>query len=113
MIQTAKRWTRTEIKRAQELIEEGHATDFIAATLNAKFKNNRNAKSVRQKLWKIETEKTKLKFTARVGHIRDIQVGSHPEAQKCHEAIAYLHEQQSELKQLLSEEYHKLAQLQG
>jgi len=113
MIQTAKRWTRTEIKRAQELIEEGHATDFIAATLNAKFKNNRNAKSVRQKLWKIETEKTKLKFTAKIGQISGSYMKSSPEIQSVIQQIAYLENEEAAIKQLKSEQYHKLAQLQG
>lgn len=106
MIKTGKKWLRPEIKRAQELIEEGHASDWIAALLNAKFNNNRTARAVEQKLWKIEKEKKNTKCTVKVGQISDLHMKSSPEARKCYEAIAYLNE-------LLSEEYHKLTQLQS
>tara|TARA_R110002096_G_scaffold390714_1_gene585229 strand:- start:611 stop:952 length:342 start_codon:yes stop_codon:yes gene_type:complete len=113
MIKTAKKWSQCEINRAKELTEEEYPNDMIAVILNAKFRRNRNAASVRQKLWKLEQDNKKPKFTARIGQIKNIQIEVSPEAQKCHEALAYLHEQRSELDQLFSEQYHKLAQLPG
>ena len=106
MIKTGKRWLRPETKRLEELTEEGHAFDLIAATLNANFKNNRTARAVEQKLHKIKKEKKKTKFTAKIGNLSNIHMKSSPEARKCYEAIACLNE-------LLSEEYHKLAQLES
>ena len=106
MIKTARKWSQAEVKRAQELTEQGYPNDLIAATLNANFRNNRNAKSVYEKLWKVEKEKRKPKFTAKIGKLSNIHMKSSPEARKCYEAIAYLNE-------LLSEEYHKLAQLES
>lgn len=113
MIKTGKKWLRPEIKRAQELIEEGHASDWIAALLNAKFNNNRTARAVEQKLWKIEKEKKKTKFTAKIGQISDLHMKSSPEIQSVIKQIAYLENEEAAIKQLKSEQYHKLAQLQG
>ena len=104
MIKTGKRWMRPEIHGIEELTEEGHAFDWIAALLNAKFNNNRTARAVEQKLHKIKKAKKNTKCTVKVGQVSDLHMKSSPEARKCYEAIAYLNE-------LLSEEYHKLTQL--
>ena len=113
MIKTGKRWLRPEIKRLEELTEEGHAFDLIAATLNAKFRNNRTARAVEQKLHKIKKEKKKTKFTAKIGQISDLHMKSSPEIQSVIKQIAYLENEEAAIKQLKSEQYHKLAQLQG
>ncbi len=113
MIKTARKWSQAEVKRAQELTKEGYPNDLIAATLNANFRNNRNAKSVYEKLWKIEKEKRKPKFTAKIGKLSNIHMKSSPEIQSVIKQIAYLENEEAAIKQLKSEQYHKLAQLQG